>query len=182
MEYKNKILVAKPILKDPFFSKSIIYITNYDQYEGTLGFILNKKSDKTLRDIFPDIDFNYELYLGGPVDQDKIFILHSKPDLITNSIPVNNSNSLYYWESDIEEVKETINKGIIGNNEIRFFLGYSGWGSHQLEGEVWNKDWLIYENDFNIFQTKENLWEDTLIKIDKSYIWWVNAPDYPELN
>ena len=89
MDYKGKLLISKPISEDYFFSKSVVYITDYELDKGAIGFILNKAYTKKLSEIIPDIDFEIDVYIGGPVSQDHLFVLHSRPDIIDGGIPIN---------------------------------------------------------------------------------------------
>ncbi len=180
MNYKGKLLIAKPILNDAFFSKSVIFITDYEEIKGAVGFILNKIYDKKLSELIPEVNADMNVYLGGPVNQDHLFVIHSRPDIIQKGIAINEQ---FFWSGDYEQIKNAINERLINDEEIRFFIGYSGWGRMQLEGEMEREDWMICENDeFNILKWDENLWKNQLIKMDKTNIIWVNTPINPELN
>ena len=180
MDYKGKLLISKPISEDYFFSKSVVYITDYELDKGAIGFILNKAYTKKLSEIIPDIDFEIDVYIGGPVIQDHLFVLHSRPDIIDGGIPINEK---YYWSGDFEDMKVALRENLINHEEIRFFIGYSGWKAQQLEREIANDDWLINENkELNILKWDNNLWKNQLIKIDKNNIIWVNSPKNPKLN
>lgn len=180
MDYKGKLLITKPILEDPFFSKSVIYITDYNKEKGTVGFILNKIYTKKLSDLMPGIEADTAVYMGGPVNQDHLFVIHSRPDIIKGGVSISDN---YFWSGDYDQIKLSINKNLIGKNEIRFFIGYSGWREGQLENEMKREDWLIYDDpQLNILEWDKNLWKNELIKMDKTNIIWVNSPSNPQLN
>src|SRR5690606_14600032 len=63
--------------------------------------------------------------------------------LITDSQEIANG---IYWGGNFENTAELINKEIIGGSDIRFFLGYSGWGSNQLDQELVSKSWIVADN------------------------------------
>ncbi|CVK16859.1 putative transcriptional regulator [Apibacter mensalis] len=180
MNYKGKLLISKPISDDSFFSKSVVFITDYDLQKGAIGFILTKIYHQKLSDLVPDIDSEIDVYIGGPVDSDHIFVIHSRPDLINDSISINEK---YYWSGDFEDIKIALQENLINTNEIRFFIGYSGWKAEQLENEIKKDDWLVKDNeDLNVLIWDNNLWKKELIRVDKKNIIWINSPKNPKLN
>lgn len=77
-----------------------------------------------------------------------------------------------------------MNDKILSKNDIRFFLGYSGWSKEQLNEELSITSWLVRENNFkNLFKVGiNNFWKNELIKIGGIYRIWANAPKNPSLN
>ena len=76
-----------------------------------------------------------------------------------------------------------INNGILSSKDIRFFIGYSGWGVDQLRGELENQSWIIDELDNSLFEWDVvKLWEKRLCKKENKYKLWVNAPKDISLN
>ena len=85
---KGKLLIAEPsILNDKEFNRSVIYLTEHNQ-DGCIGFILNKPTEIVLKDIIPEIDCDFVIYNGGPVEQENLYFIHNQPDLIPNSIQI----------------------------------------------------------------------------------------------
>ncbi len=83
---KGHLLIAEPsIIGDLSFNRSIILIADHNP-EGSIGFILNKPLDFTLQDLIPEIEIPFEVYNGGPVEQDNLYYIHKTPELIPNSI------------------------------------------------------------------------------------------------
>ena len=136
---KGHLLVAEPtIIGDLSFNRSVILLADYNE-EGSVGFIINKPLKYTIHDLIPDIDAQFKIYNGGPVEQDNLYFIHNIPELIPNSIEISNG---IYWGGDFESTKELINKGAINNDNIRFFLGYTGWDENQLENEMKSHSWI----------------------------------------
>ena len=133
------------------------------------------------RDIIPEIDCDFHVYQGGPVEQDNLYFVHRVPELIPNSLEVSNG---IFWGGNFDSLKELLNKSGLKKNDIRFFLGYSGWGSHQLETELRENSWFVSENDFgNIFTVdNESLWKNKLLQKGGEYKIWANAPSDIHLN
>lgn len=178
---KGKILIAEPsILGDDSFNRSVILLSEHNE-KGSVGFILNKPSPFTIRDLLPDIDSSLRVYFGGPVSENNLYFVHKVPELIPDSIEITNG---IYWAGDFETVQYLLKDDILSKNDIRFFLGYSGWSKEQLEEELNISSWLVIENEFkNLFKIAHtNFWKNELNKIGGVYKIWANAPKNPSLN
>ncbi len=177
---KGKLLIATPdLLSDQIFSKSVILIADVHQ-DGKVGFILNKPIPLTLKEI-SDIKASFQLFNGGPVAPDRLYFLHKIPDAIPGGLPVYDG---LYWGGDFAKVKSLIeNNESRFYNQIRFFIGYSGWGSGQLEREIRNGTWVVSKRKIDIFNLNpKHLWQKLLIETRPDLELWKNAPDRPELN
>ncbi len=178
---KGKLLIAQPtILNDSSFKRSIVLLTEHSD-QSSVGFILNKPLNYVLNDIIPDLDCDYTIYQGGPVEQNNLYFMHRIPDLLQNSTHVANG---IYWGGNFEQLKELLSKNLIEQEQIRFFLGYSGWGEQQLVNEIDTNSWFISENDYdNIFSVnEESIWKNKLLQKGGKYKIWANAPDDIQMN
>jgi len=120
---KGKLLIAEPTLKgDVSFNRSVVLLAEHNK-EGSVGFILNKPLDFYVNELITEINYPFQVYNGGPVEQDNLYFIHKVPDLITNSIEISDG---IFWGGDFEKTVELINKKLISEDEIRFFLGYTG--------------------------------------------------------
>ena len=178
---KGKLLVAEPsILNDSSFNRAIILLAEYTS-NSTVGFILNKPLEYTVNDLVPDVDCNFHVYEGGPVEQDNLYFVHRIPELLDGSLEVANG---IFWGGNFKQLKKLLNEGLLIESDIRFFLGYTGWSKNQLEDEIKENSWFVSENDFeNIFTlNEENLWKDKLLQKGGNYKLWANAPKNFNLN
>lgn len=178
---KGKLLIAEPaILTDDSFNRSIILLTEHN-HQSSVGFILNRPLKITIHDIIPEIDSNLPIYQGGPVEQSNLYFIHRVPHLIPNSLEVSDG---IYWGGNFESLKQLLLNDQLSNSDIRFFLGYSGWGSNQLEEELRTGSWFVSENDFsNLFSVEnESLWKNKLLQQGGEYKLWANAPADIQLN
>ena len=96
---------------------------------NAVGFILNRPLDFTIQDLLPDIQSEFTIFEGGPVEQDNLYFVHRVPDLIPESVAVSNG---IYWGGNFSALKELLENKALDSSEIRFFLGYSGWTEEQL--------------------------------------------------
>jgi len=176
---KGNILISKPLLNDDYFGESVVLLTDY--HKEVVGFIINKPSDLHLNDVIEDFpEFDAHIYYGGPVAPDNLYFIHRAPEKITGSIPIVND---LFWGGDFEQVRELINNSEINASEIRFFLGYSGWDSHQLDEEIDSNSWIIDELDGSLFQWDINkLWKQCVSNNEKDYKIWIDAPKDIRLN
>ena len=178
---KGKLLVAEPtILTDRSFNRSVILITEHDE-NGSVGFIFNKPTEYTLGDLFTELDSTLPVYFGGPVSENNLYFVHSVPELIPDSIEISNG---VFWGGDFDAVMKLLKEDVLSKNDIRFFLGYSGWSSKQLEEELSVYSWVVIENNFqNLFNINHNsFWKDEIKKFGGVYKIWANAPSNPSLN
>lgn len=177
---KGRLLIAEPtILNDSSFSRAIILLTEHTD-NNSVGFILNRPLTYTLNDIIPEIECDFILYQGGPVEQDNLYFIHKVPELIPDSIEVANG---VFWGGNFESLKNLLNTNQINSTDIRFFLGYSGWGKNQLEDEIELQSWFVSKNNLkNIFNEDDDFWRNELLEKGGSYKIWANAPSDISLN
>ncbi|AZQ44449.1 YqgE/AlgH family protein [Nonlabens ponticola] len=179
---KGKLLVAEPsIIGDESFSRSVVLLTEFNQ-EGIVGFIVNKPLDYTLSELLPEVDCDFEVYNGGPVSTDNLYFLHTVPDLIPGSHHIQDG---IFWGGDFKTVSQLINDNKLDHNDIKFFLGYTGWASLQLEQELKLKSWVVIDNEDheNILSDKmHDIWKVKMRDLGDGYEIWSNAPENPAYN
>ena len=179
---KGHLLIAEPsIIGDLSFNRSVILLADHTS-EGSVGFILNKPLKYTIKDLLPEIDSDFKIYNGGPVEPDNLYFIHNIPDLIPNSIEISNG---IFWGGDFEFTKELINTGVIKKKNIRFFLGYTGWDSKQLENEMQANSWILIKNTYKnkiLSKASVHFWKEKILELGGDYLIWSNAPENPILN
>jgi putative transcriptional regulator len=102
--------------------------------------------------------------------------------LITNSVEISNG---IFWGGDFELTKNLINTGQVKKDNIRFFLGYTGWEAQQLENEMKSNSWILSENLYEnkiIGKSTAEFWKEKILELGGDYIIWSNAPENPMLN
>ena len=179
---KGKLLVAEPALTgDVAFNRSVVLLAEHNT-EGSVGFILNKPLEYSISDLIKEIKIPLKLYNGGPVEQDNLYFIHKIPHLIDNSIEISNG---IYWGGDFEKTVHLINNGVITCDDIRFFLGYSGWSSLQLDQELSSNSWIVVQNEYRsdiIQKCSDAFWKEKIKALGGNYLIWSNAPENPSLN
>lgn len=179
---KGVLLVAEPsIIGDVSFNRSVVLLAEYNE-SGSVGFILNKPLEYTLQDFIPEVKSKLTVYNGGPVEQDNLYFIHRIPELVPDSVEISNG---IYWGGDFNAILDLLKEDNLSKDQIRFFLGYSGWASDQLEQELEVNSWVVipnqYKNDI-IGKSNDNFWKEKMIEFGGDYLLWSNAPENPNYN
>lgn len=177
----GKLLISEPFMSDPNFKRSVVYLAEHTP-AGTVGFVLNQKSGFLLSDLLDEFENNeYQVYIGGPVGTDSLHFIHSLGDQIYDAVEVGNG---VYWGGNFESLRMLLDRQKIQENQIKFFLGYSGWGAGQLDGEIKQNAWMVTESktEFIFADTEKQLWNETVISLGEKYAPMVNFPEDPNLN
>ena len=179
---KGKLLIAEPsIIGDLSFNRSIILIVEHNS-NGSIGFIMNKPLNIKLGDIIPEIESNFTIYNGGPVQQDSLYFIHKIPSLVPQSIEISDG---LYWCGNFKCISKLIKEKKVYKEEIKFFLGYSGWDSNQLQFELNSNSWILSDNLHrkNIIKVVDNtFWKNKMLSLGGKYSIWSNTPENPSLN
>ena len=175
------VLVSEPFLNDFYFRRSAILIVDHND-EGSFGVVINKRLNVHFNDIimgFPK--FDADVYLGGPVDTDRVFFIHTIGEMIPDSHKI---MSGLYWSGNINALKAMIKNDLIKSHEVRFYVGYAGWDGGQIRKELEANIWLVGK-----FSTKEilhtmpgKMWSTFVNKLGNRYKLWNKFPVNPSDN
>ena len=141
---KNQLLIAMPNLEDPNFSRTVTYICEHGEH-GAMGIVLNRPTELRLTDVLQHMDIADDLgaageqivYLGGPVEEERGFVLHTHTAPGDSTLAVDDQISI----TTSRDILEAMAKGD-GPNKTLVALGYAGWGAGQLERELQENAWL----------------------------------------
>lgn len=178
---KGRVLIAEPFLEGRYFNRSVVLLTEFSD-EGAVGFVLNKSVHLNINEVLTDIEaFKSEVFIGGPVQNNQIYYLHTVPELIPNSFHIFDK---LYWGGDFEILKELIKSERLGIDQIRFFAGYSGWSAGQLEDEIKENSWLVSTVEINDLMRVDNndIWKKALSRLGGNYKLWANFPKDQSMN
>lgn len=166
---RGRVLLSDPFSDDDYFGRSVIYLCEHDE-KGTFGFVLNNFLDLNLGEVaknFPDIDTNVSI--GGPVQTESIYFLHTLGNKLPGSVIISDG---IYMGGDYDLLMQMINDKTVSKKEVRFFLGYSGWGAGQLEEEISRNTWRVAPvlNRGEIMDfTIEDIWQKFMRREGKKY-------------
>jgi putative transcriptional regulator len=173
---KGTVLLAEPFSLDTNFRRTAVILTEH-QEDGSVGFIMNRRMEVQIGDLVMDFpEFSSKVYFGGPVATDSLHFLHNVGDLLEGSVKVKNG---VYWGGDFEKLKFLIDSQLITSHNIRFYIGYSGWSSGQLQDELNYGSWVLADMDPNyLFKSKpEVLWEQIMSNKGSVYSVIAKMPD-----
>jgi len=178
---KGRLLLSEPFMGDYYFGRSVILLAEHNE-EGSVGVILNKPAIAGFNEVLKDFpEFDSPVYIGGPVETNSLFYIHTIGEQIEGSVEI---NSGLFWGGDIEAIKEMILLKMIKPNDIRFYIGYSGWGEDQLKSELERNSWLVAPADKDsIFNTDPlAMWNKFIEKMGNEYRYWTKFPIDPNMN
>ncbi len=178
---KGRLLLSEPFMGDYYFGRSVILLAEYNK-EGSFGLILNKPINKHLNEVTEDFpELSAPLFLGGPVESNRLFFIHTLGDVVDGSVEVLKG---LYWGGNMEDILEMAQLKKLTPENIRFFLGYSGWGAHQIDDELKRNSWAVTTATADlIFKTKTDLlWKKLTRKLGSEYRLWDKFPVNPNLN
>ncbi|WP_229251097.1 YqgE/AlgH family protein [Emticicia sp. BO119] len=177
---KGKLLIAEPFLGDPNFERSVVLLCEHNS-TGSFGLVLNQTTSLHLDDVIENVYGELPLFIGGPVEQNTLHFIHRLGNQIEGAVDIGNG---IYWSGDFESVKTLINIGKVSENDIRLFIGYSGWSAGQLVDEMNRNSWIVSETDAHfIFDTPaDQFWRAILKSMGGEYKVLSNYPTDPRLN
>jgi putative transcriptional regulator len=165
------LLIAMPQLRDPNFDRAVVLMVEH-QDEGSFGLVLNRPTEHPVGELLGSIgvDWNGDrsttAWAGGPVQPETGWVLHEHVEGLEGPGTHELLPGLFMTSApDALRV-------IAANppRRVRFLLGYSGWGSGQLERELTEAAWLNSDvtADFLFETPPELLWEAALTRIGVS--------------
>jgi putative transcriptional regulator len=179
---RGMFLVATRALDDSHFGQSVVYLVEHGE-DGTLGLIVNRSSDISLSEAVPDIEDKqataYALYYGGPVGLPMILMLVRSESPTEGMEHVANG---VYISSDRRVLDEVIAVKK-PENELRFYIGHSGWAAGQLDFELERGSWHVVAADTDaIFSgNTDSLWDRLIERLEPRGIQVDNRRSLPIL-
>lgn len=181
---QGKLLLSEPFMNDPNFRRTVVLLAAHNE-EGSVGFVLNRPMELRLGQVVEELEGNlFSVWSGGPVQRDALFYVHTLGDIIPDSIPISEN---LYWNGNFETVKALIKGKKILENEIRLFIGYSGWGPGQLDEEIRRNSWIVAPATVSLVMNtgknaNSNFWQDILKSMGKEFGIIANFPENPIWN
>ncbi len=183
----GSLLISEPFMMDPNFQRSVILLCEHDSELGSLGLVLNQPAPFTIKDFVSELsdlpdEFDFPIFFGGPVERDVLQFTHRLPELIPEGRDLGNGQ---YWGGNFESVLSLLLSRSLKTTDIKFFIGYSGWDSGQLEQELDENSWVVLNNyhpDIILMNDPENLWREAIIAMGPKYAHVANFPINPMWN
>ncbi len=172
---RGRLLVAAPDLGDPNFRRTVVVMLAHDP-EGALGLVVNRPTDISVDEAVPGWHGSSSapavLFLGGPVDSESVVAVGvARKGGSEGSLPGG------FAPIDLDADPDDF-------HSVRTFIGYSGWGAGQLDGELRAGGWLVLDlvpSDLTSAKP-DALWRAVLRRQRGSVAWLASAPEDPSLN
>ena len=143
----GQFLIAMPSMTDPYFSKTLTYICTHNS-DGVMGVVINRPIELNVASLFKQMKLEIEfspflekpLHFGGPVQQERGFILHTPHAEYNSTVLINNRIALTTSKDILEAAAKHD-----APEKMLIALGYAGWTAGQLEDEIGKNAWLNLE-------------------------------------
>jgi putative transcriptional regulator len=144
----GQFLLAMPGMGDPRFERAVIAMCAHDA-DGAIGVGLGATVDGlSFHDLLDQFEIPHgaavdaPVHVGGPVEQRRGFVIHSRDWSGQDTIDVAGRWCL----SSTVDVLRAIADGS-GPSHWVVALGYAGWGEGQLDGELTRPGWFNVAGD-----------------------------------
>jgi putative transcriptional regulator len=143
----GQFLIAMPSMSDPRFSQTITFICSHSE-DGAMGIVLNRPTKHSIADLLKQIQLDptpspilkNHVFEGGPVQQERGFVLHVPHLEYDSTIQINESIALTTSKDILEAAAKNE-----APQKMMVALGYAGWSPGQLEEEMGLNAWLNIE-------------------------------------
>jgi len=172
-DLSGSLLVAHPMMADPNFRHTILYLSHHSAEDGALGFILNRPLGQSageleVGEIFEHIS-HVPIFEGGPVQRNQVIVASLE------------------WDADAGVCKFEPLQKPEGEFELpaghgdtmRVFLGYAGWSKNQLEKEIALSSWLVVNPHPELLRADSDdmTWRRIMNGLGPMYRVLANSPD-----
>jgi putative transcriptional regulator len=186
---RRRLLVASPLLLDPNFARTVVLMLEHND-DGALGLVLNRPTDTRLGEILPAWGDRTiapgVVFVGGPVQPDGMIGLVRLPTEVHPSAePGDDSSVTVLWRGlgtvDLEAPPIAAGPLVRG---VRCYVGYSGWGPEQLDGELSQGSWFVVDHvpDDVWTSAPDDLWRTVLRRQPPAVAQFASCPPDPSTN
>jgi putative transcriptional regulator len=180
---RGKLLVSTPALVDPNFDRTVVLLLEHGDEGGALGIVLNRPTATPLGEAVPDwaalATAPAVVYVGGPVGLGTLIALaRSRTDEPPpGTEPVSDGLVAVDLSCDPEPLAPLV-------TGLRVWTGYAGWSPGQLEQEIAQEAWWVFDarNDDVTAAEPNELWRTVLARQPGPLSWFSNFPDDPAHN
>jgi putative transcriptional regulator len=183
VSYAGKLLVSSPLLRDPNFIRTVVYVCAHDEH-GALGVVLNRPNPISLEELMPRwapaAAEPASRFAGGPVDLDSAIGL----GWVTGEDALGTAYAFVEDPIAMIDLNEEPGPVIEQLGALRIYLGYAGWGGGQLEQEVAEEAWVDAAPEVEDVFTHDHdgLWGRVIARKGGSWRLIARMPEDPRVN
>jgi putative transcriptional regulator len=159
-------------------------LCNHDD-DGSFGLVINRSAPIDSKEVFAEMGMSEfpsgKIYLGGPVSPSQVFYLCRSEKSLPELEPICDG---VYLGMSWELLDNLMTRVKNPEKNIRFYLGYSGWGTGQLAEEMIRLSWLTSQacGEFVFQENEGGIWANVVCSLGKDYEYLVQAPVNPQWN
>ena len=172
-DLSGSLLVAHPMMADPNFRHTILYLSHHSADDGALGFILNRPLGQTAGELEEGDAFeqiaHVPIFEGGPVQRNQIIVATLEWDTAAGACKF----------EPMEKPDGELALPTGHDDKLRVFLGYAGWSKNQLEKEIALNSWLVIKPHPELLRADadDNTWHRIMCGLGPMYRVLADAPN-----
>ena len=161
---QGHLLIAHPQIDDGRFARAVIVMCQHDE-QCAMGVVINHRAARmNLGKLYKTLDIgaprfcaDQPIHIGGPVESNRGFVLHTQDHMLPESLPVTSDIGL---TSSVEILRDITNG--IGPAHSIVSLGCAGWHAGQLESELAANVWLSMPatSDLVFHDSNNDIWRN----------------------
>ncbi|MGA1539829.1 MAG: YqgE/AlgH family protein [Chthoniobacterales bacterium] len=177
-DLSGSLLVAHPMMADPNFRHTILYLSHHSADDGALGFIINRPLGQNAGELKINDSLEHiahvPLYEGGPVHRNQVIVATLEWD------PAADACKFEPMEKPEGEI--SLPSGL--DDKLRVFLGYAGWSKNQLEREIALNSWIVIKPHPELLRADadDHTWHRIMCGLGPMYRVLADAPEDPTRN
>lgn len=154
---QGHLLIASPHMNDPNFHRAVVLLVHHSE-EGTFGLVINRPTDSHIEDFWHTVSDapcrkNETIHAGGPV-AGPLMALHTAERFGEIEVVPG-----LFFAAKRENIEGIVSES---NIDYRLFIGHSGWGEGQLEGELAEGVWLSKPASMrDVFADESEVWQES---------------------
>jgi putative transcriptional regulator len=160
------LLLSMPQMLDPNFTRTVILLAEYSQ-RGAFGLVVNRQMSEPAIDVVRpepplDIQKDVHLFVGGPVEPHRAWVLTARRDLDEDALEIAEG---VYLSAAPHLIRQALSS--VPDPQTRLVIGYAGWGPGQLDDELAASAWLMapVQNDLVFDTPVERMWETAIRRL-----------------
>lgn len=183
----GRLLIANPLLPDPNFDRTVVFLIAYNDDDGAVGLVLNRPSETMVAAPLPRWHHMAAsppvIFVGGPVQHDAVICLARPFGHPAAAEPPGE------WKAvtpDVGTLDLDLDPDGLQSSfsQVRLFAGYAGWAPGQLESEIVAGAWWVVDAHAEdaFCDDPDQLWKSVLRRQDGSLALVASYPEDPAWN
>ena len=160
------LLVSMPQMLDPNFARTDLLLAEYGRH-GAFGLVVNRRMNEPAHEVIRpdppmDIRKDVHLFVGGPVEPNRAWVLTAHRELDTDALEI---QSGVYLSASPSLIRHALQSS--PDPQVRLVVGYAGWGPGQLDDELAASSWLMSPvHPDLVFDTPiDQMWETAIRRL-----------------